>query len=524
VRRAQRGNVRRPAPSSRLLIPATAKASVADKRVEHAFARRLAQAAEILQPGTTVEGDEMLPVFEDALASSSTSDRAKAWLSLVAADGTYPEERGVERMARILRMDGPQGVGRELSARFARSAGAGRAPMTELDVLRERIVVDVTHTASASDLHTGIQRVVRETVSRWLAAGYAFDLIRFDREPTAARRLTNDERERFKGWRRYVGSEVAASRSEGTKILVPWECDLVVPELPFETHRTSAYRGLIAGSILRSLSMVGYDVIPIVAAEKVVPQVTTDFAGYLSVVKHADRLSAISRTSKDSFAAFATMAAAAGPRMVRVEAHELRTEAPELDAACLSSARARLDIGPGPVVLVVGSHEPRKNHLTVLEAAERLWQRGDSFELVFLGWSGWLSEEFDELVDKLVLNGRSIVVRKRCSEDDLWAAYRLARFTVFPSLLEGYGLPIAESLASGTPVITSNYGSMAEVAALGGSLQVDPRDPDALERAMGRLLEDGAELERLREEARSSDTGTWESYAERLWVFLIGAP
>ncbi len=98
----------------------------------------------------------------------------------------------------------------------------------------------------------------------------------------------------------------------------------------------------------------------------------------------------------------------------------------------------------------------------------------------------------------------------------------MARFSVFPSLLEGFGLPVAESLASGTPVITSRYGSMAEIARGGGALLVDPRDVDDLERQMRRLLTDDELLERLRDEARSRDFGTWDQYAHDVWSFLVG--
>jgi glycosyltransferase involved in cell wall biosynthesis len=290
-----------------------------------------------------------------------------------------------------------------------------------------------------------------------------------------------------------------------------------------EVERTAAYRGLATAAVLKSLSMVGYDLSPIVAAENFVPKVTRNFAGYLSVVKHADRVSTISRTSRDSFRAFAAITAAEGLRGPQVEAHELPTEAPYLDARRLQEARSSMGVGDRPVALVVGSHEPRKNHVAVLEAAERLWARGDRpFELLFLGWSGWLGKDFDDVVDRLRSVGRPIVVRKRSSEEELWAAYRLARFTVFPSLLEGYGLPIAESLASGTPVITSNYGSMAEVAEKGGCLVVDPRDVDQLERAMALLLDDDDVLQKLRDKAVEIDTGTWQSYASRLWDFLTG--
>jgi FkbM family methyltransferase len=497
--------------------------------LDRAFARRATQAAELLIPGgwgaSSGEASEALTSLQEALTQSAAPDRAKAWLALVAADGTFPGERSVERIARLLRMEGASGVRRELLDRFAQSVEHGLASTGELDIRCNQVIVDVTHTTNANDLHTGIQRVVRETVACWIDSGRPMDLIRFDLQPPAARLLSAEASERFRSWRTHVGSTAAGPYSgpntASANTLVPWQCDLVVPELPFESERTGAYRGLGSASVLRSLSMVGYDVIPIVAAEKVVPEVTTDFGGYLSVLKHADRVSAISRTSKDSFEAFATMAAAEGLRPPRIEAHELPAQPLELDSGRLDAARSELGVGAGPVVLVVGSHEPRKNHLAVLEAAERLWARGDrAFELLFLGWSSWLSGEFDELLGKLVTAGRPIVVRKRCAEEELWAAYRFSRFSVFPSLLEGFGLPIAESLASGTPVITSNYGSMAEVADRGGCMLVDPRNVDALERAMAILLDDDDALGKLRDEALRVDTGTWENYAGQLWDFL----
>src|SRR5205085_1195336 len=84
----------------------------------------------------------------------------------------------------------------------------------------------------------------------------------------------------------------------------------------------------------------------------------------------------------------------------------------------------------------------------------------------------------------------------------LFGGYRVARFTVFPSINEGFGLPVAESLACGTPVITSNFGSTREIAeggdAGGGALLVDPRDDDSLTGAMRSLLTDDALLHRLR--------------------------
>ena len=104
----------------------------------------------------------------------------------------------------------------------------------------------------------------------------------------------------------------------------------------------------------------------------------------------------------------------------------------------------------------------------------------------------------------------------------LWAAYRLARLTVFPSLNEGFGLPVAESLAAGTPVVTSDYGSMREIAEHGGALLVDPRDDQRIAAALGLLLNDDGVLAELREQARTRPRRTWVDYASEVWEYLTG--
>jgi glycosyltransferase involved in cell wall biosynthesis len=126
--------------------------------------------------------------------------------------------------------------------------------------------------------------------------------------------------------------------------------------------------------------------------------------------------------------------------------------------------------------------------------------------------AGWRGEEFDTYVEQLRTRRRPIQVWRRPGEGELWASYHLARFTVFPSLVEGYGLPIAESLVCGTPVIASDYGSMAEVAQGGGTIAVDPRDVDALAAAMARRLED---------EAAARSWRSWDDYAAEVWRHLV---
>jgi glycosyltransferase involved in cell wall biosynthesis len=80
---------------------------------------------------------------------------------------------------------------------------------------------------------------------------------------------------------------------------------------------------------------------------------------------------------------------------------------------------------------------------------------------------------------------------------------------------------VAESLASGTPVITSNYGSMAGIASHGGALVVNPRDDSDIADAMRKLLQDDELVERLAAEAAAVPTTTWEAYADELWSFFV---
>jgi glycosyltransferase involved in cell wall biosynthesis len=100
-------------------------------------------------------------------------------------------------------------------------------------------------------------------------------------------------------------------------------------------------------------------------------------------------------------------------------------------------------------------------------------------------------------------------------------AYASAAFTVFPSLHEGFGLPVAESLLHGTPVVTTNYGATAETGAHGGALLIDPRSDTELTDAMRTLLTDDVALRRLRGQIASRPERSWQDYADELWNRLV---
>ena len=117
--------------------------------------------------------------------------------------------------------------------------------------------------------------------------------------------------------------------------------------------------------------------------------------------------------------------------------------------------------------------------------------------------------------------GRAVDTAVGVADPTLWALYRLARCTVFPSLNEGFGLPVAESLASGTPVVTADFGSMREIGAAGGALLVDPRDDHAIAGALRAVLTDDELHARLAREAATRPARGWEIYAHETWEYLV---
>jgi glycosyltransferase involved in cell wall biosynthesis len=167
-----------------------------------------------------------------------------------------------------------------------------------------------------------------------------------------------------------------------------------------------------------------------------------------------------------------------------------------------------------PYALFVGALSRRKNLMRVLDALAMLRQRGEclDLQLVLAGPSGNYQTHLEQRARALGISGR-VRVLGWVSEEYLPALYRGAQMFVFPSLFEGFGLPLLEAMASGVPVITSATTALPEIAGEAAIL-VDPMDRAAIARAIGTLHEDTALRSRLRDLglARALDF-TWESSA-----------
>jgi glycosyltransferase involved in cell wall biosynthesis len=164
----------------------------------------------------------------------------------------------------------------------------------------------------------------------------------------------------------------------------------------------------------------------------------------------------------------------------------------------------RLGLEPG-YLLFVANPKPHKNLERVLRALARA-AAGVSGLLVCAGDPGPPSRPFRRLAAELGV-GERVRFLGRVTPDELRALYQGARLLLFPSLYEGFGLPLVEAMASGTPVLTSNDGALAEIAGDAAEL-VDPRDVAAIAAGLIRGLDPqrAAELSaRGHERARSFD-------------------
>jgi glycosyltransferase involved in cell wall biosynthesis len=443
-------------------------------------------------------------------ASGRFSD---VWLLFVTLTSVFPDIDRVTGVARALRLATPDRLLVTLLEEAWDDAARWSFLDVEMEIVTDRVVVDVNFCAG-NDHNTGIQRVVRETMSRWYGQR-PIELVCWTEPGTSMRALSPIELRRVTDWDALPLSARKDASPVTPRLIVPFRTAVILPEVPFE--RFGGHLSALAACSGNRVGVVGHDTIPIVSAEDVSSAETNKFVTFLKVVKHVDRIAGVSESAAAEFRGYTEALHSQGLPGAEVVAVPLAVHAPAAWRNVIVEDHGE------PLVLVVGSQEPRKNHLPILFAAEQLWREGLRFTLRFIGGgsSGWYVRRFDKLVRQLKKRGRSIEVLRGVGDDVLVASYRRAWFSVFPSLHEGFGLPAAESLSTGTPVVTSNYGSTAEIAAAGGCVTVNPRDDEDLMRGMRLLLEDKDELKRLTAEAKERPTRSWDDYSSELWQELV---
>ncbi|HNP71449.1 MAG TPA: glycosyltransferase family 1 protein, partial [Kouleothrix sp.] len=214
-------------------------------------------------------------------------------------------------------------------------------------------------------------------------------------------------------------------------------------------------------------------------------------------LKRADRLIAVSHYSKRSVVA-----------LLHIRADQIDVVHESVDHSRFrpldvpAALRERYSLPAGRRYLIyVGSDDPRKNLATLLRALAELRQTQPDVELIKVGRAHFDAERarLRALAAELGLAG-AIHWLDDVPERDLPLLYGLADLCVMPSLYEGFGFPVIEAMACGTPVVAANASSLPELLGDAGRLY-EPRDVHALAEAIGELLGSGARREQLRQRA-----------------------
>lgn len=180
----------------------------------------------------------------------------------------------------------------------------------------------------------------------------------------------------------------------------------------------------------------------------------------------------------------------------------------------VASLRSRFGLRR-PYVLWTGTREPRKNLPTLLSAFARVLQTGADLDLVLIGPDGWGSERSrsaDVQDERIRLLGR-------VSRADLDAAYAGALVFCYPSLREGFGMPVTEAMSHGTPVVTSR-GTATEEAAGGAAILVDPLDEADIARAITSAIEPSNRAALQAAALGRADQLSWSRAADRTAAVL----
>ncbi|MEM0964840.1 MAG: glycosyltransferase family 1 protein [Verrucomicrobiota bacterium] len=376
----------------------------------------------------------------------------------------------------------------------------------------DKVFIDATATAETLH-HTGIQRVVRSIVVMGALRAEQWSPVVF--RDGEFRTPTSGQRQRLyaifeKGWHRFPWLSAVLDKRERPLAFDPLaegeDSLFLIPEIP--SGERLDYLDDLAATGERQMPMVGvcHDLLSWSHPEWTARSRKVGFVQYLRFLALLERVICPSVATATEWRRFQNETGINGAD-------------PEIVAWPIEKTKASIQSGvsPLPKILSVGTLEKRKNHAVLLDAAEQLWRSNCFFELVLVGRKR--AKDENEVPDRIAgLRETGFPIRwfPRISDEELERLYEESAFTVFPSLGEGFGLPVMESLVRGRPCICSGEGAVGEIAEGGGCLTVDVSESEAVAEAIRLLTTDGVRLAELSREAGEREWPNWNSWMDRL--------
>lgn len=310
----------------------------------------------------------------------------------------------------------------------------------------------------------------------------------------------------------YCGSRCGPSGREALERLRAMGARLVHGAAPWRWSPDAAWWLPVrapVGSFLESIDVlhVGEFLLPppgrvpcVATVHDVTPQLMPDVHMRLNLWLHrrrllwierfADRVIVVSKSTRDDLLRISDVPS---DRVDLVYEARGRANAKNLGAKADSAPMSTSSlVAGGPYVLSVGTLEPRKNHVRLIHAFEGVVDRYPDLRLKLAGSWGWRSGPIRQAIESSRVRSR-IDVLGRVSPQELGDLYAGALVFAFPSLYEGFGIPLLEAMAAGVPILTSNRSSMPEIVG-DAAVQVDPTSVESIQSGLETLLSD----ERLR--------------------------
>lgn len=265
------------------------------------------------------------------------------------------------------------------------------------------------------------------------------------------------------------------------------------------------------------LVSVWYDLIPLQYPEHFDSELVGRFRDYFErLLAEADDMVAISRTVREEIADHASRRGLRTPRLHHAWPGVELAPVPARGRADLVRILAR------PTILMVATLEPRKGHALLLDACERLWERGVDANCLLVGRVGWNVESLMARLRVHPERGRRLFHLADASDEDVAFAYARASVTAYPSAAEGLGLPLVEAEIAGCPVVCTDIPVFREVASPATTL-FSPRTAEALADALASRVEPPDPARRAEIAAGRRGLGS-DAYAGRLLRILRTAP
>jgi glycosyltransferase involved in cell wall biosynthesis len=382
------------------------------------------------------------------------------------------------------------------------------------------ILLDLTHT-SHTRARTGVQRVCRSLHASLSESSTAVTAITHDPYRDVWRPLARGESQNLastapsskRGARWPLSARLAGHTARLLRLpapALPAATGLIVPEI-FSARTADALPALFT-QVRGPRVAIFHDAIALKFPELTPQKTVTRFPYYLRELLAFDGIAANSEDSRETLLDYWDWAG--------VSTHPPVVSIP-LGLEKYGEPKDTSSHNADPVILSVGSIEGRKNHLALLEACEELWKRGLKFELHLIGLAQQQTGHVAlGKIRALQAAGYSLRYDGPVNEDALNAAYARCTFTVYPSLYEGFGLPVLESLAHGKPCVCSANGALGESARGGGCITVDRVDGPALTAAMEKVLNTPSIRNTLIQEARARTFRTRSDYARDLTAWM----